>query len=62
MPFVIKNKDEAVGFYAGPDVGWVGGKVPPPPTPQDQAIKYDTKEEAEKVIKTASMQATAEEV
>jgi hypothetical protein len=52
MPFVIKNKDESIGYYTG--LGWDAN--------EDNATRYATEELAENIIGRHNMAATVEEV
>lgn len=52
MGWVIKNKDESIGYYTGQD--WNTNK--------DLAKRYGTQAEADQVIRQHQMKATTEQV
>lgn len=62
MAFAIVSKAEPKKVYAGPDAGWIPVEPPQQPTPQDQAQRFATKDDADRYIQQHGMQAETVEI
>jgi len=62
VPFVLETAAEPKKLYCGPDIGWLEITPPPPPTPEEQAMKFATKQEADDYAKKYGIKAYVIEV
>ena len=62
MPWVLETKADPIRLYCGPDIGWLESTPKPPLTPEEQAMKFNSQQEADDYAKKYNMQATSVEV
>lgn len=55
--FILVTKADPKLVYCGPDTGWVPETPPQPPTPEEQAQGFATKEDADKYATQHGMSA-----